>query len=110
MGPRGVFPVNRVLPNVARAKTGLSSRPKVPRTRQWALETVLRVVFVAEKLGRARAEERGGCVAPPNATNFGEKVERVVLDSLSPVASAPGVGATRATPSRAWSGEIWFFE
>ena len=52
-------------------------------------------------LGRARSEERGGCIAPPNATNFGEKVERVLLDSLASVASAPGVGAAHATPSRA---------
>ena len=57
----------------------------------------------------ARSEERGGCIAPPNATNFGEKVEPVVLDSLSSVASAPGVGAARATPSGARGGEIWVF-
>ena len=54
----------------------------------------------------ARSEEREGCIAPPNATNFGEKVERVVLDSLSSVASAPGVGAARATPSRAAACQI----
>ena len=63
-----------------------------------------------ETLGRARSEERGGCVATPNATNLGEKVEPVVLDSLSPVAPALGVGATRSTPSRARGGEIWVFE
>ena len=47
---------------------------------------------------------------PPNATNFREEVEPVVLDSLSSVASAPGVGAARATPSRAAACQIWVFE
>ena len=55
----------------------------------------------SEERTGARSEERGGCIAPPNAKNFGEEVEPVVLDSLSSVASAPGVGAARATPSRA---------
>ena len=66
-------------------------------------------VCLRETLGRARSQERGGCVAPPNATNFGDKVEPVVLDSLSSVAPAHGVGATRATPSRARGGEICIF-
>ena len=59
------------------------------------------VSLIRETLGQARSEERGGCVAPPNATNFCEEVEPVVLDSLSPVAPAPGVGAARTTPSSA---------
>ena len=41
-----------------------------------------------ETLGRARSEERGGGVVSPNATNFGEEVEPVMFDSLSPVAPA----------------------
>ena len=64
----------------------------------------------SEERTGARSEERGGCIAPPNATNFGEKVERGVLDSLSSVAPAPGVGAARATPSRAAACQIWVFE
>ena len=59
------------------------------------------VSLIRETLGRARSEERGGCVAPPNATNFCEEVEPVVLDSLSTIAPAPGVGAARTTPSSA---------
>jgi hypothetical protein len=55
-----------------------------------------------QKRSGARSEERGGCIVPPNATNFREEVEPVVLDSLSPVAPAPGVGAARATRSRVW--------
>ena len=50
----------------------------------------------------ARSEERGGCIAPPNATNFREKVEPVVLDSLSSVAPVPGAADARATRSRVW--------
>ena len=38
---------------------------------------------------------------PPNATNFREEVEPVVLDSLSPVAPAPGAADARATRSSA---------
>ena len=57
----------------------------------------------------ARSEERGGCIAPPNATNFREKVEPVVLDSLSSVAPAPGVAAARATRYRVGDSWIWVF-
>ena len=108
VGPQRVFHVCPVLPDVARAKPGLSSRPRVPRARWCAVVRGQRfcVVCLRETLGRARSEERGGCVAPPSATNFGEKVELVVLDSLSPVAPALGVAAARATPSRARGGEI----
>ena len=55
----------------------------------------------SEKRSGARPEERGGCVVKRNATNFGEEVEPVVLDSLLPVALAPGVCPARATPSPA---------
>ena len=55
------------------------------------------VSLIRVTLGRARSEERGGCIAPPNATNFGEKVERARL--LSSVEPAPA--SARAAFSRA---------
>ncbi len=53
--------------NVARARTGVSSRSRVPRVRRRARDLVARGVrlisLIRETLGRAHSEERGGCVS-----------------------------------------------